>query len=74
MLLTILAISIFVGLFFRSIHGFYGCLFALLLLIYPIPIISLLTALGIFAYISNKGTNHEQQSKLHSSSDRDNNN
>jgi len=73
MLVTILAISIFAGLFFRSINGFYGCLFALLLLIYPMPTITILIIGGVIALFSKIGTNHEQ-SKLHSSSDRDDNN
>lgn len=74
MLVTILAISIFAGLFFRSINGFYGCLFALLLLIYPMPTITILIIGGVIALFSKIGTNHEQQSKLHSSSDRDDSN
>jgi len=71
MITGIFILAILIGLFFRSLYGFYFSLFALFLLIYPIPIISILIACGLYAYISNKGDNHEQSTKHHIGSDRD---
>jgi uncharacterized membrane protein len=70
MLTSIFVLSVITGLFFRSLYAFYLTLFAFLLFIYPIITISILIAVVVYVYLSNKGNNHEQ-SKLHSSSDRD---
>jgi len=72
MLVAILGVSIFMGLFFRSIYGFIFSLLALLLLIYPIPTIALLVFAGAYSYFSLKGKNHEpSKPQLHSSKPRD---
>lgn len=54
MLATILGVSIFMGLFFRSIYGFLFSLIALLLLIYPTPTITILIIGGTITFFINQ--------------------
>jgi hypothetical protein len=74
MITSIFVLAILIGLFFRSLYGFYFSLFALFLLLYPIATISLIIARLAYVYFSNNGDNNHEQStsnKLNPPSNRD---
>jgi len=74
MLLTILAVSIFLGLFFRSFNAFMAGFFGLLFFIYPIQFIgTLLTCVGIAFLTKLIRSDNNEQSKLNNRSDRNDN-
>jgi hypothetical protein len=73
MLTSIFILSVLSGLFFRSLYAFYFTLFAFFLFIFPITTISVLIACAVYAYLSNKGNNHES-TKLNNPSDKSDSN
>jgi hypothetical protein len=70
LLSTLSFIAILLGIYFRSLTVFILGLIGFLFLLFPIQTtIALVIGAGLF-YLFNRSKNHEQ-SKLHSSSDRD---
>jgi len=74
MITGIFFISVLVGIFSRSFKGFLISLFALVLLIYPIPTIASLLLIAAFMFFSNKGNSYDkykQSAKHHLGGNRD---
>jgi len=71
MLTSILVLAVIIGLLFRSLYGFYFSLFALFLLIYPLATISVLVIACAITFFTDEEPNHDQSTKHHIGSDRD---